>query len=69
MQIHNHNEYITCDIMDTGADEIVLGIPWLRMHNSTIDWTTGNLQFKGAPARTKSPIGFGSLARMRDMTN
>lgn len=40
-----HQEKISLDITDTGADEIILGLPWLRQHNPNIDWTSGKLQF------------------------
>ena len=29
---------------------IVLGLPWLQQHNPDIDWTTGQVKFKTAPA-------------------
>ena len=31
------------DIVDTGDNEIVLGVPWLRTNNPQIDWITGQL--------------------------
>ena len=46
LTINEHTEYITLDITDTGQDEIILGLPWLRQHNPTIDWTTGKLRFQ-----------------------
>jgi hypothetical protein len=61
MKLDEHYEYINFDITDTGSDDIVLGIPWLRMHNPTINWTTGKLQFtrcncqSALPSRVRVP--------------
>lgn len=46
MELDGHKEQISFDITDTGTDEIILGIPWLRIHNPTIDWTNGIMKFK-----------------------
>uniref|UniRef100_A0A0W0G1V4 Putative reverse transcriptase-rnase h-integrase n=1 Tax=Moniliophthora roreri TaxID=221103 RepID=A0A0W0G1V4_MONRR len=32
-------------ISDIGDEEMILGLPWLRYHNSTINWKTGEIQF------------------------
>lgn len=45
MKFGTHEEGISFDITDTGADEVILGMPWLQEHNPTIDWNTGRLRF------------------------
>lgn len=55
MRLDAHSELINFDITDTGTDEIVLGIPWLRIHNPTINWTTGKLQFTRCNCGTTGP--------------
>ncbi|TKA44817.1 hypothetical protein B0A49_13660, partial [Cryomyces minteri] len=55
MKLDTHNEQINFDITDTGTDEIVLGIPWLRIHNPTINWSTGKLQFTRCNCETTRP--------------
>jgi len=45
MTMQNHMESINFDVTPLGEYDIVLGIPWLRYHNPTIDWKTGDLQF------------------------
>uniref|UniRef100_A0AAQ4RF45 Gypsy retrotransposon integrase-like protein 1 n=1 Tax=Gasterosteus aculeatus aculeatus TaxID=481459 RepID=A0AAQ4RF45_GASAC len=37
----NHSEVISCFILHSPRAPLVLGYPWLREHNPTIDWTTG----------------------------
>ncbi|ESK82137.1 reverse transcriptase-rnase h-integrase [Moniliophthora roreri MCA 2997] len=32
-------------ISDIGDEEMILGLPWLRYHNPTINWETGEIQF------------------------
>lgn len=58
MVMNTHYEHINFDITDTGTDDIVLGIPWLRMHNPTIDWTTGELQFERCVCKKHIPLRF-----------
>jgi len=36
-------------ITDIGPEDIILGLPWLRHHNSNIDWKKGTLKFDEAP--------------------
>jgi len=58
MILREHKEKINFDITDTGADDIVLGIPWLRLHNPDINWTTGKLQFTRCKCKTVQPSRF-----------
>jgi len=59
LTLQTHKELITLDITDTGDDEIILGMPWLKTHNPTIDWTTGRLRFPRCnhelPSRWRKP--------------
>ncbi|XP_075432287.1 uncharacterized protein LOC142469212 [Ascaphus truei] len=34
-----HSETITFDVIHTPFSNIILGLPWLRIHNPVIDWT------------------------------
>jgi hypothetical protein len=45
MAIGKHHEEITFDLIGIANHEVVLGIPWLRKHNPTIDWAKGKLVF------------------------
>ncbi|ESK81639.1 hypothetical protein Moror_3253 [Moniliophthora roreri MCA 2997] len=40
-------------ISGIGDEDMILGLPWLRYHNPTIDWETGEMQF---PPRRKIQI-------------
>ena len=43
MQHRNHVEKISIDIIDTIRYKVILGIPWLKQHNPTIDWQNGKV--------------------------
>ena len=45
MQTGDHEEKIIASVANTGADDIILGIDWLRHHNPEIDWEKGTLDF------------------------
>ncbi|XP_075449336.1 uncharacterized protein LOC142490799 [Ascaphus truei] len=34
-----HTEIITLDVIHTPSAELILGLPWLQLHNPRIDWT------------------------------
>uniref|UniRef100_A0A8K9UP60 CCHC-type domain-containing protein n=1 Tax=Oncorhynchus mykiss TaxID=8022 RepID=A0A8K9UP60_ONCMY len=40
----NHKERISLFLIDSPAFPVVLGIPWLAIHNPTISWQQGTLQ-------------------------
>lgn len=46
MSVYGHPELIKFNILETGDYDIVLGIPWLRKHNPSIDWQTGHISFE-----------------------
>jgi hypothetical protein len=45
MYINEHVEELFLDITSLGRHDMVLGIPWLKTHNPSIDWPTGVLDF------------------------
>ena len=45
MRIGNHEETIIASVVDTGEDDLILGIDWLRTHNPEIDWHQGHVHF------------------------
>src|SRR5215208_5653169 len=45
LQIGTHLEEISFDITNMGKHDIILGRPWHRKHNPTIDWITENVNF------------------------
>jgi transposase InsO family protein len=55
MTIQNHSENITFDVTPLGAYDIVLGIPWLRRHNPSINWKTGEFQFNRCQCIRSNP--------------
>ena len=49
MQIGGHKEDIVASVANTGDDELIIGVDWLRHHNPEIDWATGCLNFSRCP--------------------
>jgi transposase InsO family protein len=45
MSTYGHPELIKFNILETGDYDIVLGIPWLRKHNPSINWQTEKITF------------------------
>ena len=42
--LSNHREDIELHIIDCPQTPLVLGFPWLKLHNPKIDWSTGKIQ-------------------------
>ncbi|TPX16414.1 uncharacterized protein E0L32_012424 [Thyridium curvatum] len=43
IMVNSKETPITLDITDTAGHDVILGLPWLRKYNPTIDWFTGQL--------------------------
>jgi hypothetical protein len=39
----DHQEEITLDITPIGHNQIILGLPWLTLHQPTVNWATGEI--------------------------
>jgi Aspartyl protease len=35
-----------CLVTGLGKESIILGLPWLRQHNPTVNWSTGAFEFR-----------------------
>uniref|UniRef100_A0A8C5PUW8 ribonuclease H n=1 Tax=Leptobrachium leishanense TaxID=445787 RepID=A0A8C5PUW8_9ANUR len=46
-----HIEQIQFDLVPTPMFPLILGLPWLRLHNPTIDWETGKFIFSSTTCR------------------
>jgi hypothetical protein len=57
VEVQQHQERLAFDITDTSEHELILGIPWLRENNPIIDWTTGQLRWRGNTTRTLQGTG------------
>lgn len=40
-----HMEMIRLDVFPLGRHQVILGMPWIRKHNPTIDWKNGTITF------------------------
>jgi len=47
--VQSRRDALRFDITNTGDHPMILGIPWLRKHNPTIDWITGQLRWAEPP--------------------
>ncbi|MEE6528472.1 hypothetical protein FKM82_030810 [Ascaphus truei] len=51
LQLHtgkDHTEKIQLDVIHTPTVDVILGMPWLQLHNPRVDWT-GSQQFQWSP--------------------
>jgi hypothetical protein len=48
LTINNHYETIRLHCITIGNAPIIVGLPWLRKHNPSIDWTGGMVTFNSA---------------------
>ena len=55
LRIQGHHELITLDVLGTAAHDIILGLPWLRKHNPSIDWAEGKLSLECCGQGTPQP--------------
>jgi len=62
MDISSHRELVTFQVADLQNHEVILGIPWLREHNPTIDWNDTRITFNSERCMTwclkSSPIAY-----------
>ena len=42
----NHSEYIIFDVVPLGKHAIIIGMPWLQVHNLRMDWEKRKVSFK-----------------------
>jgi len=46
MVMHSgHEEWIKFDVAPLGRHQIILGMPWIAMHNPSIDWKAETIVF------------------------
>src|SRR5665811_530430 len=50
----SHTERITLFATNLGDLPVVLGLPWLTLHNPKIDWRTQRLEFDRCPAECRN---------------
>ena len=52
MDISNHKELATFQVANLQHPEVILGMPWLREHNPTIDWKEKKITFNSERCTT-----------------
>jgi len=62
MDISSHRQLATFQVANLQNHEVILGMPWLREHNSTIDWTDKRITFHSKRCTTwclkSSPVAY-----------
>ena len=53
MEIHGHQEKLTLDYFGLATHDVILGLPWLRKHNPTMDWSKNTLSFENCECTRK----------------
>jgi len=49
MYYQGHMERMKLDVCDLGRTEVILGMPWLAVHNPEINWETGEVRMTRCP--------------------
>ena len=57
INIGNHHEELTLNVIPITNYDIILGAPWLKLHNPIINWETGMVGFKRCDYHIKEPSG------------
>jgi len=62
MDISSHRELVTFQVANLQSHEVILGMPWLREHNPTIDWNDKRITFNSERCTTwclkSSPVAY-----------
>jgi len=62
MDISSHRELATFQVANLQNHEVILGMPWLREHNPTIDWNNKRITFNSERCTTwclkSSPVAY-----------
>jgi len=62
MDISSHRELATFQVANLQNHEVILGMPWLREHNPTIDWNDKRIKFNSERCTTwcfkSSPVAY-----------
>jgi hypothetical protein len=48
-----HTEHVTFTVTRLGKEKMILGLPWLKVHNPEIDWITGEVKMSRCLERCK----------------
>lgn len=54
MTIGKHEEVITFAVTNLGKSKVFIGYEWLKQHNPTVDWRTGQITFTNCPEECKT---------------
>jgi hypothetical protein len=49
-----HSERAIFTVTQTGKDNVILGLPWLKQHNPEVDWRTEEVKMSWCPTRCQT---------------
>jgi hypothetical protein len=64
----HHRERCTFHITNLGSTDVIIGLPWLKLHNPDIDWRTGKVIMNDCPRSCGYKIKVAKKARARKRT-
>ena len=66
MHIGDHSEVVVFTITDTGRDNVIIGLDWLRQHNPAVDWENVTTRILGEAEAKPEPSIYQPEAEARD---
>lgn len=49
LRVGGHEEQTRFSVTGIGEDDLILGLPWLRRHNPSLNWRKGQMLFQDCP--------------------
>jgi hypothetical protein len=66
LQIGNHTERINLGVVNLGKHNLFLGHNWLKLHNPSINWKSGDVIFDQCPSQCRTNIKIRNLESRED---
>jgi hypothetical protein len=57
LHINNHNEPIQLSVIRLAGYDVILGMPWLKLHNPEVDWRNGIVRVRDGVTNTFHTFG------------
>ena len=69
LKIGEHSEWVVLNVIRSPSYSVILGVPWLRRHNPTINWKDKTVKFTGGCNNNKPSAGSISLSPYTQRSN
>lgn len=57
LQVQDHIEVFNFAVTNIGKMDVIIGFDWLRKHNPSVDWRTGDITFNRCPLACRATFG------------